>query len=252
MAITTAIAWTDGTWNPWMGCTKVSPGCAHCYAETLMDTRYGRVKWGAGNPRRKTKDWANPARWNKKCKAGFRVFVASLADVFDKEVDEAWLGEVLDVIRDCPRLRFLVLTKRIEEAARRLPRLVAARGGWGVFAHLWLGCTAENQKYWDRRVPVLLGIAGVAKRFVSVEPMLEPIDPKGLKPDWIIVGGESGAKCRAIDPAGVRAMRDYAVANGIPFFFKQWGGTHPTKNGNTLDRRKWRQVPSRRTLRSPK
>lgn len=243
MALTTAIAWTDATWNPWMGCTKVSPGCTHCYAETLVDTRYGHVKWGKGQPRKKTGTWRDPHRWNRKCPAGYRVFVASLADVFDAEVDPAWLGEVLDVINGCPNLRFLVLTKRIEEAARRLPGLVATRGGWGSFSHLWLGCTAESQEYWDLRVPVLLGIAGVAKTFVSVEPMLGPIDPRGLRPDWIIVGGESGGGCRPLDKAWVVAMRDYAVAANIPFFFKQWGGHHPKKNGKVLDGTEWCQVP---------
>ena len=243
MAITTAIAWTDATWNPWIGCTKVSPGCTHCYAETLMDTRYGRVSWGKGQPRKKTGTWKDLKRWNKKCAPGFRVFVASLADVFDEEVDPAWLGEVLDVIHDCPNLRFLVLTKRIEEAAMRLPGLVAARGGWGPFSHLWLGCTAEDQVYWDRRVPVLLGITGVAKTFVSIEPQLGLIDPKGLTPGWIIVGGESGGRCRPIDETWVESLRDYSTAHGIPFFFKQWGGLRPKQRGKTLDGVEWCQVP---------
>ena len=208
-----------------------------------MDTRYGRVSWGKGQPRKKTGTWRDPPRWNKKCAKGYRVFVASLADVFDAEVDPAWLGEVLDVIKDCPNLTFLVLTKRIDEAARRLPDLVAARGGWSAFSHLWLGCTAENQDCWDSRVPVLMSIAGVAKTFVSVEPMLGPIDPRGLKPNWIIVGGESGTGHRPISKPWIVAIRDYAVANGIAFFFKQWGGQSPKKNGKTLDGVDWCQVP---------
>lgn len=244
MAVSTSIAWTDSTWNPWIGCTKVSPGCAHCYA-AAMSRRRKWAAWGPGQPRRKTKTWRTPGIWNRSRPAGHRVFVASLADVFDDDpgVNPAWLGEVLDVIKACPNLIFQVLTKRIDKAAARLPGLIAARGGWVAFPNLWLGCTAEDQDWWDARVPVLMGITGPAKRFVSVEPMLKPIDPKGLKPDWIIVGGESGPGFRSIDPAGVRAMRDYSVAYGIPFFFKQWGGIRPKANGKILDGVEWCQVP---------
>jgi protein gp37 len=242
MAISTSIAWTDSTWNPWIGCTKVSPGCANCYAEK-MSKRRKWAAWGPGKPRRRTKTWGSPRIWNAKGAKGHRVFVASLADVFDAQVDPAWLGEVLDLIKACPNLTFQVLTKRIDEAARRLPPEIAARGGWPAFPNLWLGCTTENQDWWDARVPVLLGIAGPAKRFVSVEPMIGAIHPKGLKPDWVIVGGESGPHCRPIDPDWVRVIRDYSVANGIPFFFKQWGGIRPKAKGKTLDGREWCQVP---------
>jgi protein gp37 len=243
MAIKSDIAWTDSTWNPWIGCTKVSPGCANCYAEVLVSKRFGWASWGKGKPRKKTGSWLAPLKWNQECQPGHRVFVASLADIFDSEVDPTWLGEVLDIIRVCKNLRFLVLTKRIKEAAKRLPKLVAARGGWSEFRHLWLGCTAENQCYWDLRVPVLLGITGVAKTFVSVEPMLGPINPKGLKPGWIIVGGESGTKHRPIGREWPIPLRDWSVRNDIPFFFKQWGGSRPKKHGKLLEGVEWCQVP---------
>lgn len=240
--LTTNIEWTDSTWNPWIGCTQVSQGCVHCYAESLMSARYGRVQWGTGQQRSRTKTWEEPAKWDKTEKEGHRVFVASLSDVFDAEVPPAWLGEVMDTMKPCKHLRFLLLTKRIEEAAKRLPSLVAERGGWGEFRHLALGCTAEDQEHWDSRVPVLLGVAGGLKTFVSVEPMLGPVDPRGLRPDWIIVGGESGHGCRPMDPSWPRPLRDWAVQSGIPFFFKQWGGVHKRKNGKILDGREWCQV----------
>src|ERR1035438_1912241 len=230
MAVTTSIGWTHSTWNPWIGCTKVSPGCANCYAQRMSHRRKWAV-WGPGQPRHRTKTWGQPHNWNTNKPQGHHVFTASLADVFDADpgVNPAWLGEVLDVIKACPNLIFQVLTKRIDEAAARLPTLIAARGGWTSFPNLWLGCTAENQDCWDIRVPVLLGIIGPAIRFVSVEPMLGPIDPKGLKPDWIIVGGESGPRWRPIKIEWVRAMRDFSVANGIPFFFKQWAALNPNR-----------------------
>jgi protein gp37 len=171
--------------------------------------------------------------------------VASLADIFDAEVDPAWLGEVLDLMAKCQNLRFLVLTKRVEEAAKRLPTLVAARGGWTNFSHLWLGCTAENQAMWDLRVPILMGIPGVAKTFVSVEPQLGPIDPVplGLKPGWIIVGGESGRHHRDLLPDWPIPLRNFAACNGIPFFFKQWGGVRPKEQGKLLQGIEWCQTP---------
>jgi protein gp37 len=210
-----------------------------------MSRRRGWAVWGPGQPRRRTKTWGNPLIWNRKKRKGHRVFVASLADVFDSDpgVDPMWLGEVLDVIKTCPKLVFQVLTKRIDEAAARLPPLIAARGGWAAFSNLWLGCTAENQEWWDKRVPVLLSIAGPSKRFVSVEPMLGPINPKGFKPDWIIVGGESGPGWRPIEIDWVRTMRDFSVANDVPFFFKQWAAFSPNSVPKTLDGRRWHQIP---------
>lgn len=209
-----------------------------------MSTRYGRAKWGPGQLRSKTKTWDDPAKWNRTATDGHRVFVASLADVFDAEVPSNWLGEVLDTMKPCKKLRFLMLTKRISEAAKRLPGLIAERGGWSEFSHLALGCTAEDQEHWDSRVPLLLGVAPGLKTFVSVEPMLGPIDPKGLKPNWIIVGGESGYGFRPINPLWPRPLRDWAVQNDIPFFFKQWGGIQPKKNGKVLDGSEWSQVPT--------
>ena len=123
MAENTKIEWADHTFNPWMGCTKISPACDNCYAADMMDTRYGRVRWGSGEPRVRTKDWSKPRKWNRDAeKSGERpfVFCASLADVFDNEVDPAWRADLFDLIDDTPNLIWLLLTKRIGNVRTKL------------------------------------------------------------------------------------------------------------------------------------
>lgn len=146
MAENSAIEWTDHTFNPWIGCTKVSPGCDHCYAEARMDTRLHRVNWGAGQPRRLTKTWGDPVRWNKAHEAFFakhgrrqRVFCASLADVFDNEVPENWRIDLFALIEQTPQLDWLLLTKRIGNAAKYLP-WSACSAPW---PNVWIGATAR-------------------------------------------------------------------------------------------------------------
>lgn len=219
MADQSAIEWCDSTFNPWIGCTKVSPACDHCYAETLMDTRMGRAEWGAGKPRVRTSaaNWRKPTQWNRadgvKLRAwegfkaqypglsdaeleahGFvkpqrrRVFCASLADVFDNEVDPQWRRDLFNLIARCPNLDFLLLTKRIGNVIGMVseiadtPRAASAAGDllahhWrngNPPANVWLGATICNQDEADRDIPKLLAIPA-AVRFVSIEPMLGPI-----------------------------------------------------------------------------
>jgi len=266
----TTIEWCDHTFNPWIGCTKVSPGCANCYAETLMDKRYGRVQWGKGNPRSRTSEanWRKLEQWNRLAKANSdssvraggleyrpRVFVASLADWLDPEVPIEWLVDLLDLIRRCQHLDFLMLTKRPELWEERLRAVVSGQqsstgnpyqfDGHMVYAWLtrgaapdnvWIGTSVEDQQRADERIPALLRIPAKV-RFLSCEPLLGPVDlaighPKHRTADsyhaeihWVIVGGESGPGARPMHPDWARSLRDQCQAAGVAFFMKQMGGT---------------------------
>ena len=228
------ITWTDHTFNGWIGCTKVSPGCRNCYACTMMDTRYGRVQWGPCGTRQRTsvQYWRQPLRWNAEAKeAGVRhrVFSASLADVFEKR-DELihWRNELHDLIRRTPFLDWLLLTKR--------PEVAADYYRWHDMPdNVWLGTSVENQATAGARIRILTNIPARV-RFLSIEPLLEEIpniDLTGIS--WVIVGGESGPKCRPMMAEWVRSLRDQCQAAATPFFFKQWGGLRPKTNGNLLD-----------------
>lgn len=175
MAETSAIEWTDATFNPWIGCTKISPACDHCYAEALMDTRHHRVKWGGSRVR--TSTWHEPKRWQRQAAAFFaehgrrrRVFCASLADVFDNQVPDDWRADLWTLIYETPDLDWLLLTKRPQNIGRMLPDF------WDqVKGHVWLGTTVEDQQRANQNIPHLLE-HDAAARFVSCEPLLEPID----------------------------------------------------------------------------
>jgi protein gp37 len=183
MAEVTAIEWADSTFNPWMGCTKVSPACDHCYAETLMDKRHHRVKWGPHGERVRTSEsnWQNPRRWQRQAAAFFaehgrrrRVFCASLADVFDNKAPTGARDDLWTLIRETPGLDWLLLTKRPQNIAKMLPAF------WPKIAgHVWLGTSTENQEEANRRLSHLLSIEPrPAVFFASAEPLLGPIDFK--------------------------------------------------------------------------
>jgi protein gp37 len=218
------IEWTDHTFNPWIGCQKVSPGCDHCYAERDQDHRFHLVEWGPhGERKRTTPDyWRKPFRWAKHANGSRpRVFCASLADWLDNQVSQQWRSDLADVIARTPELDWLMLTKRIELFDRLAP--------WprdAVPANVWIGTTAENQEWFDRRWAYLRTIKAPV-RFLSCEPMLTPIDIKDARPDWIICGGESGPGARMMDPAWARSLRDQCAAAGISFFMKQMTGKKP-------------------------
>ncbi|WP_257827214.1 phage Gp37/Gp68 family protein [Burkholderia glumae] len=190
MSENSKIEWTDHTFNPWVGCTKVSPGCDNCYAEAMMDTRLRRVTWGAGQLRSRTSaaNWREPVRWNAQHQQFFavhgrrqRVFCASLADVFDNAVPAIWRRDLGALIESTPNLDWLLLTKRIGNAAPMLVNMFPA----GTPDHVWLGATVVNQAEADRDVPKLLATPA-SVRFLSIEPMLGPIeisrwlDPTGI------------------------------------------------------------------------
>lgn len=235
MVVNSKIEWTDHTFNPWIGCTKVSPGCDHCYAEAWA-ARFGTATWGPGQPRKLTSEanWAQPLKWDQQAAAEgrrYRVFCASLADVFDNEVPDVWLMRLWQLIFATPNLDWLLLSKRIGNAARMLPP------GWGNgYPNVWLGASIVNQAEADRDIPKLAAIPARV-RFLSMEPLLGPVDLRGLRTDyngrinaflhdriqWVIVGGESGHNARPMHPDWARSLRDQCVEFGVPFLFKQWG-----------------------------
>ena len=277
MAEHSKIEWTDHTFNPWEGCQKVGPGCDHCYAETRNARFAGgqAVNWGPGAPRRRTSaaNWRKPLAWNKQAfyacndcgwrggvtggtkyvgggyyqvcpscssvawPARARVFCASLADVFDNEVEPAWRRDLFDLIELTPNLDWLLLTKRVGNVVRMLPT-----HDWAKRGNVWLGITVVNQAEADRDIPKLLAIPA-SKRFLSIEPLLSSVDlhlpvrihggeaqphwERTALLNWVIVGGESGAGARPMHPTWVRSLRDQCQAAGVPFLFKQWGEWAP-------------------------
>lgn len=290
MSENSAIEWTDNTFNPWEGCTKVSPGCAHCYAETRNARWNGGTapNWGKGKPRRRTSDsnWKQPLKWNRDvllaknqpcgcivctcedeiqcqgCGASHcgkhpvgkipspkfirpRVFCASLADWLDDEVPIKWQNDLLRLIESTPNLDWLMLSKRPENWDGVIINAIhadidmARQWADGRPPHnVWIGTTAEDQQRADERIPLLLQIPAKV-RFVSCEPLLEPVDlvrahrteeklpnwPEPTRVDWVITGGESGSKCRHFSADWARSLRDQCAAAGVAFFMKQMGGT---------------------------
>lgn len=277
MAETSLIEWTDATFNPWIGCTKISPACDNCYASVSTPSRRFGVEWGTGKARRRTApgNWALPLRWNHqdgiKLNAwqgfkdqypgltdaemkdrGFvkprrrRVFCASLADVFDTEVDPAWRADLFRLIEDTPNLDWLLLTKRIGNVPKLAPVSwlggpiqhgpdpTNIHGGWP--SNVWLGATICNQAEADRDIPKLLAVPA-AVRFLSMEPLLGPVNLRGphvrdrIGIDWVIVGGESGPHARPMQAEWVIDLRDQCANANIPFLFKQWGEWVPALAG---------------------
>ena len=224
MAERTGIAWTDHTFNPWIGCQKVSPGCDHCYAETL-NQRYGWTEWGPQGKRRRTSpaNWKNPLAWHRAAlRLGVkrRVFCASLADVFDNQAPEGAREDLWQLIRDTPGLDWQLLTKRPQNMLQMLPQ------DWNPekYSNVWLGITAENQAEYDRRWP-LLAQTPATVRFISYEPALGPLNLAchEAKPDWLIWGGESGPNSRVMNARWVRDITQECKKLDIPVFGKQWG-----------------------------
>jgi protein gp37 len=228
MGAITRIAWCDATFNPWVGCLRVSTACDRCYAAALS-WRYGwrdgkgRDLWDVRADRKRTSSvyWRGPLRWNERAQAEGtrrRVFCASMADVFDNKVPTSWRVDLWSLIRSTPALDWFLLTKRPQNIREMLP--TDWSGGW---PHVWLGTTTENQEEAHRRIPHLVAIPAAA-RFLSVEPMLEPVDvaPWLVLPShdrrtlisWIIVGGEAGGGARPMHPDWLRGLRDQVHAAG--------------------------------------
>lgn len=240
------IEWCDHTFNPWEGCTKVSEGCKNCYAEALTK-RFGRTQWGPTALRRRTSDsnWRKPLAWNRKAEqegCRYRVFCASLADVFEwnPQVEE-WRFDLFIMIDQTPYLDWLLLTKRPEH----IMYVLRSEFNSASFpSNVWLGTSVENQAAADKRVPELLN-APATVRFLSCEPLLGPVDLSQWlhRISWVIVGGESGTQARPMDPDWARSLRDQCQAAGVPFLFKQWGGRNKKAAGRELDGRTWDEIP---------
>ncbi len=239
-----SIEWTDATFNIAWGCTKVSPGCQNCYADT-WSRRYGHDVWGRGKPRRTfgEKHWNEPVRWARAWKASgekrrMRVFCSSMADVFedhpmiDVEREKLWT-----LIRNTPHVDWQLLTKRPERIVDRLP------ADWGHgYENVWIGTSIESEDYVGRIAE--LSAVPAAIRFISIEPLLGPIKRLPLKDiDWVILGGESGPGARPLEIEWARQIRDQCLNKKIPFFFKQWGGVNKKKAGRVLDGALWSQYP---------
>lgn len=227
MAERSAISWTKSTFNPWIGCTKVGPGCDHCYASVSTPTRAMGIKWGAGEARKRTSisNWNQPLKWNKQApesefagrKGFWPVFCASLADVFDNEVPAEWRDDLWALIKATPNLTWLLVTKRIGNVAKMLP-------DGGMPRNVWLLITVVNQDEADRDIPKLAHIQATV-RGISYEPALESVEwPEGL--DWIIIGGESdqgGMKARPFDTQWAHETIYQCRNTGAAPFVKQLG-----------------------------
>ncbi len=233
----TKIEWTattlpDGTklpgftFNPWVGCQKVSFACDNCYAETWAK-RAGNPELWQGERRRTTaENWMQPLKWNREAeRSGIRrkVFCASLADVFDNQVPAEWRNDLWDMIGMTRRLDWLLLTKRPQNILKMLPDPQMGVKPWGDgWSNVWLGTTVENQTEADRRTPHLRAVPA-SVRFLSCEPLLSAIKPDLTGIDWVICGGESGPQARPMHPDWARGLRDQCQAADVPFFFKQSG-----------------------------
>jgi protein gp37 len=229
-----AIEWTTATWNPVTGCTKVSPGCDHCYAETLAE----RFRGVPGHPYEAGFDLTlrperleQPLSWTKPS----YIFVNSMSDLFHTDVPESYIQAVFDVMRAAHWHTFQILTKRAERLERVCRRL-------SVPQNVWLGVSVETPQFYSR-IRHLQRVAAPV-RFLSCEPLLSPLPALPLTGiGWVIVGGESGHGARPMDPAWAEEIRDACLARELPFFFKQWGGVHKKAAGRTLDGRTWDQLP---------
>lgn len=246
-----SIEWTDSTWSPLTGCTKVSPGCDHCYAEAMHERFNGKGSFATVTlrPERLTQ----PLKWRKRR----RIFVNSMSDLFHQDVPDEFIARVFAVMAATPRHTYQVLTKR----HARMRSLLNNYGWWTRVAayqleytdepsptqtqpngcallNVWLGVSVEDQHWADIRIPALLGTPA-AVRWISAEPLLGPADLMSVPPrtgcipalDWVVVGGESGPKARPMHPQWVRDLRDQCTAAGVPYFFKQWGAWAPTGAG---------------------
>ena len=235
MSDRSAIEWTDATWNPVRGCTKISAGCKHCYAERFAERFRGILghPFEQGFDLRLVPDALElPLKWVKPR----LVFVNSMSDLFHDAIPDEYIARVFDVVRRAAHHQFQILSKRAE-------RMAAYCGGKELPANAWLGVSVENARYKTRIAHLQTVPARI--RFLSIEPLIGPVgelDLRGIS--WVIVGGESGPRCRPMRVEWVREIRKQCSLHGVPFFFKQWGGTRKVRNGRVLDGRTWDELPT--------
>jgi len=234
-----AIEWTEATWNPVTGCSQVSPGCAHCYAETFAE----RWRGIPGHPYEQGFDlrlWPQrveqPLRW----KRPRMIFVNSMSDLFHEDIPLSFLREIFEVMVAAEHHTFQMLTKRHERLLELAPLLP-----WPP--NVWIGVTIENRRF-VHRADALRQIDS-AVRFISAEPLLGPLEGLDLTGiDWLIAGGESGARCRRVRTEWLRELRDQCRDENVAYFFKQWGGFRPKSGGRVLDGRTWDELPAPRAV----
>jgi protein gp37 len=234
MSTHSGIEWTEVTWNPVTGCTKVSPGCKHCYAERMAKRlkAMGQAKYANGFELATHPSYLDqPLHWKKPR----MIFVNSMSDLFHEDVPLSFIHDVFDVMRQASQHTFQVLTKRSRRLLELSPELT-----WPE--NVWMGVSVENQGYTFRINGLRRTSAHV--KFLSLEPLLGPLPQLNLHNiDWVIVGGESGPGARPMDEAWVIDIRNQCQANNVPFFFKQWGGVRRKEAGRELKGRTWNQMP---------
>lgn len=231
-----SIEWTEATWNPVTGCSKISPGCAHCYAETFAE------RW-RGIPRHPYEQGFDLRLWPARLEQPLRwrrprmIFVNSMSDLFHERVPDSFIKQVFEVMVRAEQHTFQVLTKRPERA-----RALASELPWP--SNVWMGVSIENRRF-VYRADILRAIPA-SVRFISAEPLLGPLDGLNLAQiDWLIAGGESGPRHRPVRPEWLRDLRDRCQSEGVAYFFKQWGGHRPKTGGRDLDGRTWDEMPDR-------
>jgi protein gp37 len=230
-----AIEWTDATWNPITGCRKVSPGCAHCYAELFAE----RFRGVPSHPFEQGFDlrlWPTRLELPKTWRRPRRIFVNSMSDLFHEDIPNSYVQQVFQTMEDCHWHQFQILTKRHERLAELAPNLPWPR-------NVWMGVSIENRRFVHRAD--FLRQVPAAVRFISAEPLLGPLEGLNLEGiDWLIAGGESGPKHRVVNADWVRELRDRCLVEGVAFFFKQWGGRYSKAGGRELDGRTWSNSPA--------
>jgi protein gp37 len=239
MADRSSIEWTDATWNPVRGCTKVSPGCKHCYAERFAE----RFRGVQNHPFEQGFDLKLipekldvPLKW----RTPRRIFVNSMSDLFHESVPNEYIARIGDVMRTAKWHTFQVLTKRPD---RMQSLLNSQLYELGLLRNIWWGVSVEDRDYGVPRIELLRN-TNAAVRFLSIEPLLENLGRLDLSDiDWVILGGESGARHRPMPIEWAREIRDQCHMMGVPFFFKQWGGRSPKQLGRILDGREWNELP---------
>jgi len=238
MAEKTQIEWTDATWNPVTGCTKIGPGCDNCYAERFAE-RWRGIKDHPYEQGFDLKVWPHRLEQPKKWKKPRMIFVNSMSDLFHKKIDKNYISQVFDAMEDADHHVFQVLTKR----SSIMRKFVNDRyGKAGAPVHIWLGVSVEDDAH-KGRIEHLRGTNAKA-RFISFEPLLGPIDSVDLQGiHWAIVGGESGPRARPMEPEWATSLRDQCLKQGVEFFFKQWGGPRPKSGGRLLDGEEWNGFP---------
>ncbi len=240
MSLGTTIEWTDATWNPVRGCSKISPGCKNCYAERFAE----RFRGVPGHPfeqgfdiRLVPEKLPEPLRW----KTPRKIFVNSMSDLFHESVPDSYILQIAEVMQEAKWHIFQILTKRHDRMARLLSGPLSS---FATQPHIWWGVSVENRKHGLPRLRRLQKTP-VAVRFLSIEPLLEDlgkIDLHGIS--WVIVGGESGPGARPMQPTWVRSIQSQCNRDGVPFFFKQWGGARKKASGRILDGATYNEFPA--------